>query len=87
MGEFSFPMCFGLNGECKNVPHHDPVCSQIVGSGSLFNNTPRHYRVSVPLLISSHIAMLYSHVKKSVLLGRYTQMSFILLKGIQLLNF
>ena len=63
MGEFSFPKCFGLNGECNNFPHHDPVCSKIVGSGSL-NNTPSHYRV--PLLISSHIAMLYFHVKISV---------------------
>ena len=54
---------FGLNGECKNFPHQDPVCSKIVGSGSLLNNIPSHYRVSVPLLILSHIAMLYFHVK------------------------
>ena len=47
MGEFSFLKCFGLNGECKMFPHHDPVCSKIVGSGSLLNNTPSYYRVSV----------------------------------------
>ena len=59
-------MCFRLNGECKTFPHQDPVCSKIAGNGSLLNNTPSHYRVSVPLLISSHIAMLYFHVKISV---------------------
>ena len=66
MGEFSFPKCFDLNSECKNFPHHDPVCSKIGGSGSLLNNTPSHNRVSVPLFISSHIAMFYFHVKISV---------------------
>ena len=50
----------------KKFPHYDPVCSKNGGSGSLLNNTPSHYRVSVPLLISSHIAMFYFHVKISV---------------------
>ena len=63
MGEFSSPMYFGLNDECKNFPHHDPGCSKIGGSGPSLNNTPNHYRVSVPLLISSHIAMIGFHVK------------------------
>ena len=66
MGEFSFSMCFGLNCECKNSPHHDPVCSKIGGSRSLLNNTHNNYRVPVSLLISSHIAMLNFHVKISV---------------------
>ena len=70
--DVSFPIYFGLNGECKNVSHHERGCSKFGGSGSLFNNTPNHYRVSAPLLNSSHIAMIYFRVKKSVLLGRYT---------------
>ena len=57
---------FWFNGECKNFPHHEPVCSKIGGSRSILNNTHNHYRVSVPLLISSHIAMLYFHVNISV---------------------
>ena len=60
--------------------------------GSLLNNTPSHYRGSIPVLISSRIAMLYFYVEKAVLLGKYTYKFFMFfccksLKGIQLFNF
>ena len=47
-------MNFGLNGECKNLIYHETVCSTIgviAGNGSLLNNTPNHYQVSVPFAI------------------------------------
>ena len=89
VGEFSFPINFGVNGECKNLPRHNSLCCKIGGSGSLLHNTPNHYQVSVSLLISSHIAMVYFHVKISVTRQMHVKVFHIFLKslkGILLLN-